>query len=240
MASINMNGPIHTVTDDMKIAPDEEFVEINTNYRDKFYLKEYYLVSNYGRIFNKYTNKFIRPRPTKHSELCYLIVAGKRNTDGACTVPYLIMSSFHPEINYKMDRRAIVHKNGDNHDNRLENLAYRWMGEPICPIEFAKKPIIIQPIYFIPRKYTKPKKRRKYAKCKNRTFRYEEIKRICEYYQERPMNPNLGPKRRVAYYVQMLRHNNYFGRKSLTGLLEVCHEIHERKVYTNISSNYNF
>ena len=98
------------------ISPSEIFNNITNDIVEGIY--PYYMISNFGRIYHKYTGKFLKPGWETSG---YLFVALSTNLGPKnCLVHRLVMKSFNPIINH--NELQVNHINGDKTCNILDNL----------------------------------------------------------------------------------------------------------------------
>lgn len=100
------------------ISPSEIFNNITNDIVEGIY--PYYMISNFGRIYHKYTGKFLKPGWETSG---YLFVALSTNLGPKnCLVHRLVMKSFNPIINH--NELQVNHINGDKTCNILDNLEW--------------------------------------------------------------------------------------------------------------------
>jgi hypothetical protein len=113
------NRPIYWIpTDDMKIAPDEIFVDL-TDFCIPG-LHNYYQVSNYGRVYNKYTNKMMHLQigTDGYFQVSLSGSFGSR----LLRVNRLVMMAFYPIPNH--DIMVVNHLDGNPKNNHISNLEW--------------------------------------------------------------------------------------------------------------------
>lgn len=97
----------------------EIFTEITQQHIDG--VCDYYMISNYGRVFHKYMGIFMKPglMTSGYLFISLRLITGKYKLIG---VHRLVMIVFHPVPNY--ENLDINHKSGDKLDNRDINLEW--------------------------------------------------------------------------------------------------------------------
>ena len=100
------------------IAPDEEF-RLLTKYSIPT-IREYYLVSNYGRIFNRFTCQFLVPQIG--TDGYYAINLSTDNGGKMFRVNRLVMLTFYPIPN--ADEMVVNHLDCNPVNNHISNLEW--------------------------------------------------------------------------------------------------------------------
>jgi hypothetical protein len=101
------------------IAQDEVFLSISE--RAYANLMPYYVISNYGRLYNYYTQRFITPAIDSKGYL-YANLRGRDEKGHACRIHRMLMTTFNP-CPY-CEELLINHKDGNKLNNSLSNLEW--------------------------------------------------------------------------------------------------------------------
>jgi hypothetical protein len=270
--------------------PGEIFVNVSTWLYPN--TKPYYMISNYGRLFNKYIKRFITPTKVRNR---YDIIRLESTAEKTYTrekrvyvrLDKLVLVHFRP-IPYMFDM-DVIHLDGDQFNNKVDNLMFdidRWMRlnnrkqeiedlkahiakfgvrYHIEPIKFedasnchfvhyhsAPKDKPIRPLAHIPNTpypdlskfhstdYEPIDYSKRYKVNQNLyQLSYTDVCNICKWFSEHPLSHEISQLERIPYFLEMLQHFNYFCRP-INGMLELCNNIFDRKIYTNISDKYIF
>lgn len=118
MQSRRFNGEIMCIKlDVLNPMPGEYFVDITPDIIPGVY--PYYMISNYGRLFNKYTSCFIGNN-SNPNHYTHCILSGEPNTQ--IDLHRLVMMVFHPRPDFA--NMYINHKDGNKTNNRIDNLEW--------------------------------------------------------------------------------------------------------------------
>lgn len=104
--------------DYMKIAPDEVFVPLTR--QSVPIVREYYLVSSYGRVFNKYTGKFLNIQTG--TDGYYNLTLSTDLGSKWFRINRLVMLAFHPIPN--SDEMVVNHLDCNPKNNHISNLEW--------------------------------------------------------------------------------------------------------------------
>ena len=100
------------------INDDEEFIDIDDRILPGVY--PYYLVSNYGRVYHKFTHSFLKPGWCTSGYL--FVYLSTSNGPKNFLLHRLVMIAFKPVIGY--ENLQVNHINGDKHCNYIWNLEW--------------------------------------------------------------------------------------------------------------------
>lgn len=98
---------------------DEKFIPITDNIVNGIY--DWYMISNYGRVYNKYSGEFLKLYETYRNSLGKTYYSVNLSTvygNKTYLVHRLVMDCFYP-IDSSNNKLDINHKNGDKHDNYI-------------------------------------------------------------------------------------------------------------------------
>lgn len=105
--------------------PDENFILVTEDM--VFDVYDYYMVSNYGRIFHRYLNRFLKPGINGGGY--YFIMMSTKNGQKAIQIHRIVLIAFRPIQNYQDFQ--VNHINGNKLYNYLGNLEWCTRSENI-------------------------------------------------------------------------------------------------------------
>ena len=97
--------------------PDEEWRPVKG-------CKDYYLISNYGRLYSTRTNKILSSRHDKYGYIYYVVSIN--NNRMTLKAHRLVAKAFIPNPH---EKPTVNHKNGIRDDNRVDNLEWATVKE---------------------------------------------------------------------------------------------------------------
>ncbi len=90
----------------------EKFIPITDNIIPNIY--EWYLISNYGRIYHKYLGIFMKPymRGGQNKDYMYIVLRLKNGKYKSVAIHRLILACFYPQLGPLDQHKDVNHKNG--------------------------------------------------------------------------------------------------------------------------------
>lgn len=245
---------------------DEVWLPVN----NIFNLKDYYYISNYGRVYSKFSDTLISLRNNAKG---YKLVSLRTNTDSikSILVHRLLMVTFKPIENFEL--YDVNHIDGIKYNNHIDNLEWVTRKENIIHAyttglnyscenslnatinnDIAKEickmletniyttseianvfNIPTHIVYDIKRGHTWKQISSNYNINYNKIklFTDEQVHNICKYFQSNPIGNltiNEHSKNALIYFNYLISNRT----------IDATRGIYKRKVYKNISKDYNF
>ena len=108
-----------------KIVPDEEWKPVNPNFV-KNIVEDTYLVSNYGRIYNKKENRLLTPAISgNHLRVHIRVNENGKSKDTTRSLQRVMMTAFYPVENF--ENLEVDHVDNCSFNNQLSNL--QWLSK---------------------------------------------------------------------------------------------------------------
>ena len=91
---------------------DEKFIPITEQIVPN--VCDWYMISNYGRIYHKYLGIFMKPymRGGQNSDYCYIVLRLKDKSYKSIAIHRLVLASFYPSLGGIDNNMDVNHKNG--------------------------------------------------------------------------------------------------------------------------------